>query len=49
MDLLARSGEPLPVEFDNLDALTPFGAVYRYEDYDAEGPLDRLRDRPAQD
>jgi HEPN domain-containing protein len=47
MDLLAGSGEPLPVEFENLDALTPFGAVYRYEDYDAEGPLDRRQVRAS--
>lgn len=31
MDSLARSGAPLPGEFENLDALTPFGAVYRYD------------------
>ena len=45
MDLLARAGEPLPSEFENLDALTPFGAVYRYDDYDAEAPLDRRQAR----
>ncbi|HWE50829.1 MAG TPA: HEPN domain-containing protein [Bryobacteraceae bacterium] len=26
MDTLARSGAPLPGEFENLDMLTPFGA-----------------------
>lgn len=45
MDLLARSGEPLPGEFTNLDMLTPFGAVYRYDDYDAESPLNRQQAR----
>ena len=27
--------------FENLDTLTPFGAIYRYEDYDAVVSLDR--------
>ena len=45
MELLARSGEPLPGEFENLDVLTPFGAVYRYDDYDVEAPLDRRQAR----
>ena len=31
----------LPNQFENIDALTPFGAIYRYEDYDAAVPLDR--------
>jgi HEPN domain-containing protein len=47
MELLARSGEPLPAEFDNLDALTPFGTVYRYDDYDAPDELDRTQARAA--
>lgn len=42
-DLLAKSGCPLPAEFEDLDFLTPFGAVYRYEDYDSELALDRER------
>ena len=41
MDTLARSGAPLPGEFENLDMLTPFGAVYRYDDYDGAEPLNR--------
>jgi HEPN domain-containing protein len=45
MDLIARSGEVLPDEFENLDALTPFGAVYRYEDYDSDALLDRQQAR----
>ena len=45
MDILARSGEPLPGEFDSLDSLTPFSAVYRYDDYDARVPLDRQQTR----
>jgi hypothetical protein len=36
MDTLARSGAPLPGGFKNLDMLTPFGAVYRCDDYDGE-------------
>ena len=45
MDLLARSGEPLPGMFENPDVLTPFGAVYRYDDYEAEAALDRQQSR----
>jgi len=41
MDALARSGAPLPSEFENLDVLTPFGAVYRYDDYDGGESLNR--------
>ena len=39
-DLLKEAGYPLPEELSSLDALTPFGVFYRYEDYEAEGPLD---------
>jgi hypothetical protein len=35
MALLAQGGHALPEQFENLDVLTPFGAIYRYEDYDA--------------
>ena len=45
MDSLARSGAPLPGEFENLDALTPFGAVYRYDDYDGTKSLNRAETR----
>jgi hypothetical protein len=38
-DTLARAGHPLPDKFENLDTLTPFGAAYRYEDYDGIDPL----------
>ena len=41
MDKLALSGAPLPGEFENLDVLTPFGAVYRYDDYDGGESLNR--------
>jgi HEPN domain-containing protein len=43
--LLAEAGCRLPRELEDLDALTPFGAVYRYEDFDTELPLDRQRAR----
>ena len=42
---LARSGAPLPGEFENLGELTPFGAVYRYDGYDGTGPLNRAETR----
>jgi hypothetical protein len=45
MDALARSGAPLPGEFENLDELTPFGAVYRYDDYDGTDSLNRTETR----
>ena len=45
MDTLARSGAPLPGEFENLDVLTPFGAVYRYDDYDGTESLSRADTR----
>ena len=45
MDALARSGAPLAGEFENLDVLTPFGAVYRYDDYDGTESLNRAETR----
>ena len=41
MALLAQAGHALPDRFENLDVLTPFGAIYRYEDYDAVVCLNR--------
>ncbi|MEK7751887.1 MAG: HEPN domain-containing protein [Acidobacteriota bacterium] len=41
VELAESSGYPLPENLKNLDILTPFGAVYRYEDYDSELGLDR--------
>jgi hypothetical protein len=38
---LAQAGHALPEQFENLDVLTPFGAIYRYEDYDAVVSLNR--------
>ena len=45
MALLAQAGHALPNPFENLDVLTPFGAIYRYEDYDAPVSLDRAAAR----
>ena len=39
--LLAHAGHALPGKFENLDMLTPFGAIYRYEDYEAAVSLNR--------
>jgi HEPN domain-containing protein len=47
MALLAQAGHALPDQFENLDVLTPFGATYRYEDYDAVVSLDRLAARES--
>ena len=41
MALLAQAGHELPDRFESLDVLSPFGAIYRYEDYDAIAPLNR--------
>jgi HEPN domain-containing protein len=41
MALLAQAGHALPDQFENLDVLTPFGAIYRYEDYDSVVSLNR--------
>jgi HEPN domain-containing protein len=38
---LSEAGVQLPPEFDAIDALTPFGSVYRYEDLDAMTGFDR--------
>jgi HEPN domain len=43
--LIESSGPRIPQEFADLDLLTPFGAVYRYEHFDAELALDRGRAR----
>ena len=41
MDLLADSGQPLPTDLSELDILTPYGTLFRYEDLPAEVELDR--------
>jgi HEPN domain-containing protein len=41
MDLLADAGHPLPSSFADLDLLTPYGTLFRYEDIPADVPLDR--------
>ena len=41
LDVLQSHGMPLPRRFDNLDALTPFGTVFRYDDLPLEGIPDR--------
>ena len=38
---LSEAGVRLPPEFDAIDALTPFGSVYRYEDLDSVTGFDR--------
>jgi len=45
MEGLAAAGEPLPPEFDSLDAFTPFASVYRYEDFDFGIAFDRSEAR----
>lgn len=45
MEELSEAGEPLPPEFDSLDAFTPFDSVYRYEDYDSAIAFDRREAR----
>jgi HEPN domain-containing protein len=43
--LLSGTGYSLPEDISDLDGLTPFAAVYRYEDYDSGLALDRTRIR----
>jgi len=45
MFLAGEAGHSLPTQFEDLDALTPFGAIYRYEDYEASVSLDRVAAR----
>ena len=41
MDLLTDAGHPLPSSLANLDLLTPYGTLLRYEDISVETKLDR--------
>ena len=41
MDLLADSGQPIPSDLDDLDMLTPYGTLFRYEDLPVDVELDR--------
>lgn len=41
MESLARADNSLPEVFKDLDAFTPFGAIYRYEDFEPGLSLDR--------
>jgi len=41
MDLLADVGHSLPSSLRDLDLLTPYGTLFRYEDIPAEVGLDR--------
>lgn len=41
LDLLSNQGIPLPGEVEALEALTPFGTVFRYDDLPFEDAPDR--------
>ena len=41
MDLLADAGRPIPSSLADLDSLTPYGTLFRYEDTSADVSLDR--------
>lgn len=41
MDLLADAGHSLPPSLADLDHLTPYGTLFRYEDIPAQVDLDR--------
>ena len=41
MDLLADAGHPMPSSLADLDLLTAYGTLFRYEDLPVETPLDR--------
>jgi HEPN domain-containing protein len=42
---LSETGVHIPPEFDAIDALTPFGSVYRYEDLDPVTGFDKRATR----
>jgi hypothetical protein len=41
MDLLADAGHPLPSSLADLDLLTAYGTLFRYEDLPGETHIDR--------
>ncbi len=41
LDLLVDAGHPLPPELTEIDELTPYGTVFRYDDPEDAPPLDR--------
>ena len=41
MDLLEDAGRPLPADCADVDTLTPFGTMFRYEDIPSPTTLDR--------
>ena len=41
MDLLADAGHPLPADFANLDELTPYDTLFRYEDLPEQIKINR--------
>jgi HEPN domain-containing protein len=41
MDLLTDAGQTLPIDLADLDVLTPYGTLLRYEDLPAEVELNR--------
>ena len=41
VELLEAQGKPLPAELADLDLLTPFATIYRYEDPPEAGNFDR--------
>ncbi len=45
LSLLAEAGQRLPAELEEIESLTPFSAVYRYEDYEPEPLFDRQKAR----
>ena len=45
LEVVARSGVEVPTEFADLDTLTPFSALYRYDDFDAGESFDRQHSR----
>ncbi len=45
MELLEKNGQTLPKEFFDMDRLTPYGTLARYEEGDPATPLDRKNTR----
>jgi HEPN domain-containing protein len=45
MDLLSDAGQQLPDDLSDLDTLTPFGTIFRYDVVPPAHPFDRQRAR----
>jgi len=45
IDLLADNGHPVPTNLSDIDVLTPYGTLFRYDILDLESSFDRMQAR----